>query len=77
MREEQIKEIVASAPLVVNGYAFDYLGDNVRAINLNSGDAVVFLADDTVSETSMDDIEIEIVREYLSCNRKFMGTEYA
>ena len=77
MAEEKIKEIVASAPLVVDGYAFDRLDDNVRAINLNSGEAVVFLADDSVSETSMDDIEIGIVRECLLRNRKFMGAEYA
>ena len=77
MAEEKIKEIVSSAPLVVNGYAFGRLGDGVRAVNLNSGEAVVFLADGTVSETSMDDIEIGIVRESLSRNQKFLGEEYA
>ena len=77
MAEEKIKEIVSSVPLVVNGYAFDHRGDNVRAINLNSGDAVVFLADGAVSETSMDDIEIVIVRESLARNQKFLGAEYA
>ena len=77
MAEEKINEIIAASPLVVNGYAFDHLGDNVRAINLNSGDAVVFLADGAVSETSMDDIEIGIVRDSLARNQKFLGAEYA
>ena len=77
MAEGQIEKLVESSPMVINGYAFNRLDDNIRALNLNTGDAVVMLDDGTVVETSMDDIEIEIVRDYYERNSKFMGEEYA
>ena len=77
MAEGQIEKLVESSPMVINGYAFNRLDDNIRALNLNTGDAVVMHDDGTVVETSMDDIEIEIVRDYYERNSKFMGEEYA
>ena len=42
-------------------------------MNLNRPDrAVVFSKDGNVLETSMDDIEVSIVENYLKKNRKFM-----
>ena len=77
MTEEKIKELIVSSPIMVNGYAFDRLGENIRAVNLNTGGAVVFLPSGEVSETSMDDIEIGIVSNYYSRNAKFMELKYA
>lgn len=77
MPEELIKQLVASSEMIVNGYAFDRLGENVRVVNLNTGGAVVMLPDGTVSETSMDDIELEIVRDYYRRNARFMGAQDA
>lgn len=77
MSEEQIKELVATSEMIVNGYAFNHLGDNVRVVNMNTGSAVVLLPDGTVSEASMDDIELNIVLSYFQRNAKFMAVENA
>lgn len=77
MAEEQLRELVQTSDMIVNGYAFNRLGDNVRAVNMNTGDAVVLLSDGTVSEASMDDIELEIVRDYYKRNSKFLVVENA
>ena len=61
-----IKKIADEADLIVNGYAF-------YALNLNNPEkATVFTIDGIVMETSMDDIEINIVLDYFKRNRKFM-----
>lgn len=72
MSEEQIRELVATSDMIVNGYAFNRLGGNVRVVNLNTGGAVVLLPDGTVSEASMDDIELGIVQDYYRRNSKFL-----
>jgi len=77
MAEEQIRELVETSDMIVNGYAFNRLGDNVRVMNLNTGDAAVLLPDGTVSEASMDDIELEIVQDYYRRNSKFMAADNA
>jgi len=68
MAEEQIRELVKTSDMIVNGYAFNHLGENVRVMNMNTGDAAVLLPDGTVSEASMDDIELEIVQDYYRRN---------
>jgi len=77
MAEEQIRELVKTSDVIVNGYAFNRLGDNVRVLNLNTGDAAVLLPDGTISEASMDDIELEIVQDYYRRNSKFMAGDNA
>ena len=72
MSEEQIRELVATSDMIVNGYAFNRLGGNVRVVNLNTGGAVVLLSDGTVSEASMDDIELGIVQDYYRRNSRFL-----
>ena len=72
MSEEQIRELVATSDMIVNGYAFNRLGGNVRVVNLNTGGAVVLLPDGTISEASMDDIELGIVQDYYRRNSKFL-----
>ena len=68
-----IKIIADEADMIVNGYAFKRCKEGYRVLNLNQPDrATVLSLDGKVLETSMDDIEIRIVINYLEKNRKFM-----
>lgn len=68
-----IKEVADTADMIVNGYAFTYCEKGVRVLNLNHSDrAVVLSLSGDVLETSMDDIELGIVRRYFDKNRKFV-----
>ena len=59
--------------MIVNGYAFGRCPEGFRVLNLNRPDrAVVFSPAAEVLETSMDDIEIQIVRGYLEKNRALL-----
>ena len=73
MSEELVRNLISSSDMIVNGYAFNRLGENVRVVNLNTGGAVVLLPDGTVSEASMDDVELSIVLDYYRRNAKFMA----
>ena len=64
--------------MIVNGYAFSLCPEGYRVLNLNSPDkATVFSTDMDVLETSMDDIEIHIVKGYLKKNLQVMEDEDA
>lgn len=66
-------QIADKADLIVNGYAFTRQGDFYRVLNLNNPNhAVVLSKDGEVIETSMDDIEIYIVKDYFFRNKKYM-----
>lgn len=66
-------EVAASAEMIVNGYAFTKFEQNVKVLNLNQTDkAAVLSKDGEVLETSMDDIELDIVINYYLRNRRFM-----
>lgn len=68
-----IKEIADAAEVIVNGYAFTKDGENIRVLNLNNPEKAAYLSQmGAVLETSMDDIELEIVLEYYQRNRKYM-----
>ena len=68
-----IIKVADEADMIVNGYAFTRNQENYRVLNLNRPDrAAVFSKNGEVLETSMDDIEISIVKDYLKKNRKFM-----
>ena len=57
----------------INGYAFTKSGDYIRVLNLNRPNkALVFDYNQEVIETSMDDIEIQIVFDYYNKNKKYM-----
>ena len=75
MSDEQLKGIADDADMVVNGYAFtaDDSG-NVRVVNLRPPHhAALFDANQQMLETSMDDIELDIVRDYLIRNQDFLA----
>ena len=68
-----IKAIADRADIIVNGYAFERQPDGIHVLNLNSPDkATVFNSENEAIETTMDDIEISIVRKYLVANLKYM-----
>ena len=68
-----ILEVADAAEVIVNGYAFTKDGTNVKVLNLNRPDkAAVLSKDGEVLETSMDDMELDIVVDYYKRNRKYM-----
>lgn len=69
----KLQDVADSADVIVNGYTFKREEEKVYVLNLNKPDraALMTLAGE-VLETSMDDIELEIVRGYLQKNRKYM-----
>lgn len=68
-----IKEIADAAEVIVNGYAFTKDGKNVKVLNLNNPEKSAYLSQmGETLETSMDDIELEIILEYYQKNRKYM-----
>lgn len=68
-----ILEVADRADVIVNGYAFTKDGENVKVLNLNQVDRAAVLRDDgEVLETSMDDIELDIILDYYKKNRKYM-----
>lgn len=70
---EKVREIADRADMIVNGYSFTRDGESVRVLNLNKPEkATVMRLDGEALETSMDDIEIRIVQEYLAKNRRFL-----
>ena len=68
-----VKKVADEADVIVNGYAFTKCKEGYRILNLNRPDrAAVLSQTGDVLETSMDDIEIQIVKSYLEKNRKFL-----
>lgn len=66
-------KIATIADVIVNGYAFTKDGTNVRVLNLNKLDKAAFISNSgEVLETSMDDIELDIVLDYFKRNSKYM-----
>ena len=68
-----VKKVADEADMIVNGYAYTQNVEVCRVLNLNRPDkATVLSKTGEVLETSMDDIEIQIVKSYLEKNKKFM-----
>ena len=53
-----VKQVADAADMIVNGYAFTRCAEN------RPDRAVVFSSDGKVLETSMDDIEVRIARDF-------------
>ena len=68
----EIEKVAQSADFIVNGYSFLCEDGKIRVLNLNdTARAAVLDADGEVLETSMDDIELSIVRAYWEKNKQF------
>lgn len=68
-----IEKIADAADVIVNGYAFTLDGENVRVLNLNNtNSAAVINAKDEVIETTMDDIELDIIMDIYSRSKVYM-----
>ena len=68
-----IKSVADEADMIVNGYAFKRCSSGFRVLNLNHPNSAVVLSNaGEVLETSMDDIEIQIVKDYFAKNRQFL-----
>lgn len=68
-----VMRVADNADMIINGYAFTKADKYVRVLNLNNPEKAVMI-DETgdVLETSMDDIEIQIVRTYWEKNKDLM-----
>lgn len=78
MNTEKIKELADNAEVIICGYAFSKCENNISVLNLNAPDhAAVFSNEGEMLETSMDDIELSIVRDYLEKSKKYMECENA
>lgn len=73
MSEDALIDVANAADMIVNGYAFTLADENIKVLNLASPTHASLLAiDGSVLETSMDDIELSIVAEYLTRNRELL-----
>ena len=72
MSETQAKEIADAASVIVGGYAMLCDGTNIRIVNLNSGHVTICSENETILETSMDDIESTIALDRFRANRQFL-----
>lgn len=73
-----IKEVADKADIIVNGYAFTKDKVGYRVLNLNSPDrAVVLDYSGEMLETTMDDIEVGIVKDYFIKNKNYMEEDNA
>ena len=68
-----IKKIADEAELIVNGYAFTKCDLGYRILNLNCPEqAAVISTQGEILETTMDDIGVQIVKDYFIKNRKYL-----
>ena len=75
---DKIREIADQADMIVNGYAFTRENNQIKILNLNNLDKALVISEaGEVLKTTMDDIEIRIVLDYWSSDRKFMEDEDA
>jgi len=68
MPEAKMKEVADAADMVVNGYAYTFIGDNIRILNLRTGKAALVTPSREISETNMDDMDIGVAMRYLVDN---------
>ncbi len=68
-----VTQVADNADMIINGYAFTKADNFIRVLNLNNPEKAVML-DKTgdVLETSMDDIEIHIVKTYWEKNKELL-----
>ena len=67
------KEVADAANMIINGYAFTKDDENIKVLNLNNPEMATVLDNaGEVLETTMCDIEIQIVKDYLANNIEFL-----
>lgn len=68
-----IEKIADGADVIINGYAFTADGDYIRVLNLNNvNSAAVISRRDEIVETTMDEIEEDIMMEYYNRSKSYM-----
>ena len=68
-----LRKVADDAGMIVNGYAFNKCSHGYRVLNLNKPqNAIVFSKSGEILETTMDDIEIAIVKDYFNRNKKLL-----
>ena len=73
-----IKQIADNADMIVCGYAFTLANNGVQVISLDRPDhAALMSRDGEMLESTMDDIEYEIVLDHYHKNSMFLGDQYA
>ena len=72
MSEQELAAVADAADMIVNNYAFTKDGANVRVLNLRTGAAALLIPNGRVSETSMEDIELDVVMAYFEKNKKHL-----
>ncbi|MDO4959885.1 MAG: toxin-antitoxin system, toxin component [Prevotellaceae bacterium] len=74
-----VKNICEAADMIVCGYAFRRIeNENISILQLDiPHHALVLSSNDEVLETTMDDIELDIVKGYWQKNKKYMQEAYA
>lgn len=79
MSLDEIKKICSTADMIVCGYAFTRMDDSkIRVLQLQSPNhALILSCDGEVLETTMDDVELDIVNGYWKKNHKYMEESYA
>ena len=79
MNPDDITRVCEAADMIVCGYAFTKNEDgNIRVLNLREPHhALVMSSNGEVLETSMDDVELSIVKGYWAKNQNLMEEMYA
>ncbi len=79
MSHDEIKAVCENASMIVCGYAFSKKNDsNIEVLQIHSPHhALILSPSGDVLETSMDDVELNIVLEYWQKNHKYMEEAYA
>ena len=68
-----VMEVADKADMIINGYAFTKESDFIKVLNLiNPEKAVMIDKTGDVLETSMDYIEIQIVKRYWDKNKELL-----
>lgn len=79
MSHNEIVNAGSNADMIVCGYALKRTDDlNISVLQLQEPNhALILSPNDEILETSMDDVELDIVRDYWTKNKKHMEESYA
>lgn len=78
MSEKEIDNIADQANMIIAGYAFTKIENEIRVLNLNNTkEACVLSLDGEMYSTNMDDVTLSLVQAYYQKNRQFMEAQDA